>query len=149
MVDKLKWCLKQKKGIELINPKSNLSKAYLMEADETLENVSVVKGKWKIITAYYACYNALYAILMKCGIKCEIHDCTIELMRLFNFTQLDIEYMRELKDTRIKAQYYLKKVFLKEESKVKQFISKCKIILSGLSSSDIIVIRRQLNDKSN
>ena len=34
---------------------------------------------------YYVCYNALYSLLVKCGIKCEIHDCNFKLMFLFDF----------------------------------------------------------------
>ncbi|MEA2003961.1 MAG: hypothetical protein U9O53_03295 [archaeon] len=49
-----------------------------------------------MITAYYACYNALYSILMKCGIKSEIHDCTIELMDFFDFEAKDIEFITQL-----------------------------------------------------
>jgi hypothetical protein len=76
-MNKLNWCLKQKRGIKLIELKPHLSISYLKEAEETLENVFSTKGKWKIITAYYACYNAFYSILMKCGIQCEIHDCNL------------------------------------------------------------------------
>ena len=71
---KIKWCLKQKKGISLIELKPHLSEAYVKEADETLENVFATTGKWKVITAYYACYNSVYALLMKAGINCEIND---------------------------------------------------------------------------
>ena len=35
---------------------------------------------WISTTAYYARYFAFYALLQKCGIKSEIHDCTISLM---------------------------------------------------------------------
>src|SRR3989344_7062040 len=113
--DKLTWCCKQKKGIKLIDLKPHLSESYIKEADETLENMFLSKGKWKIITAYYACYNAIYAILMKCGIQCEIHECTIELMKLFNFASSEIEFMKKLKEDRIQTQYYLKNIELKDE----------------------------------
>lgn len=146
MADKIKWCLKQKKGIELIQPKPHLSDAYINEADETLENISVARGKWKIIMAYYACYNALYAILMKCGVKCEIHDCTIELMHIFDFNESEIDFVRELKSSRIKVQYYLKEVALGNEMLIKKFVLKCKTILQSLSAADIERIRRALND---
>ena len=76
----------------------------MKEADETLENVFTAKGKWKLIIAYYACYNALYALLMKCGIRCEIHDCTLELMELFGFDTSEVDY---LKKRYRKVYYYL------------------------------------------
>ena len=71
---KIIWCLRQKKGIEITETKPHLAELYIKEAEETLENVRTTKGKWKVITAYYSCYNALYSILMKSGIKCEIND---------------------------------------------------------------------------
>ena len=91
--DKIKWCCRQNKGIKLEELKPHVSESYMKEADETLENVFSAKGKWKLITAYYACYNALYSLLMKCGIKCEIHECSLELMSLFGFEDAEIEYL--------------------------------------------------------
>ena len=66
---------------------------------------------------------------MKCGIRCEIHDCTIELMELFGFTGDEVAFMKKLKDDRIQAQYYLKQVELKDQDGVKGFILKCKLII--------------------
>jgi len=141
---KIKWCGKQKKGISLIELKPHLSDSYLTEADKTLENVFVTKGKWKLITAYYACYNAFYALLMGCGVKCEIHNCSLELMVFFDFNEIEIDYMKNLKEKRIQAQYYLKDIFLKDETKVKSFILKCKSILISLNSAKIEEIRAKI-----
>lgn len=143
---KIRWCLKQSKGIRLIELKPHLSESYMKEADETLENVFSTKGKWKLITAYYSCYNAFYAILMKCGIKCEIHDCSLELMELFDFDESEIDYLRKLKSNRIQTQYYLKNIFLDDEVKVKKFMLKCKTILNNLNSEKIENIRRKINN---
>lgn len=141
---KIKWCAKQARGISLINPKPHLSEAYINEADDTLENVFSTKGKWKLITAYYACYHAFYAILMKCGIKCEIHDCSLELMNLFDFEKKDVDFLKTLKEDRIQIQYYLKKKSLDNESEVKKFILKCKRILDELNSERIEECRKKL-----
>jgi hypothetical protein len=142
--DKLGWCLKQKKGIRLTEPKQHLSEAYMKEADETLENVFSARGKWKVITAYYACYNALYSLFMRCGITCEIHDCSLELMGLFGFNASEIAYLRQLKDDRIQTQYYLKEKVLEDEAAVKRFVLMCKTILSTLSSDRIEGIRQSI-----
>lgn len=141
---KIDWCIKQKKGIKLIDLKAHLSKSYMDEADGTLENVFSAKGKWKVVTAYYACYNALYSLLMKCGIKSEIHECSIELMTLFGFDKTEINYLHSLKENRIQAQYYLKKIELKDEKLVKRFILKCKLIVNSLTSKQIEDIRNQI-----
>lgn len=40
---KLNWCFKQKDGINIINPNSNLAKAYIKKAEESLETMAVTK----------------------------------------------------------------------------------------------------------
>ncbi|MFO8016727.1 MAG: hypothetical protein R6U32_06485 [Candidatus Woesearchaeota archaeon] len=145
--EKIKWCLGRKRGIELTEPKPHLSRSYMDEADETLENVFSSKGKWRTITAYYACYSALYSILMRCGIKSEIHECTLELMCIFEFTESEKRYMAGLKEDRVQAQYYLKKIVLKDEESVKNFVLKCKTILSGMNSRKIKEARKWLKEK--
>jgi len=83
-MDQIKWCLNQKKGIELVEPNDNLREAYLIKADEALETLRTSKIKdWQLITAYYAIYHSLYSLLMKIGVKCEIHSCTIEFAKRF------------------------------------------------------------------
>ena len=144
--DKLKWCGGQKKGVALIEPKEHLSKSYIKESDDTLENVFTSRGKWKVITAYYACYSAVYSILMKCGIRCEIHDCTLELLELLGLEGNDIVFVRSLKEDRIQAQYYLKDVVLKSENDVKKFILACKTVLNSLGSEKIESVRKELED---
>ena len=69
MSSKINWCLKQKKGIKLVELKPHLSESYIKESDESLNVCSKLEGKWKLISGYYACYNAFYSLLMKAGIK--------------------------------------------------------------------------------
>ena len=137
------WCLKQKKGIELVEPNGNLSKAYLNDADDSLLAMGKNKGKWKIVTAYYACYNAFYALLMKTGIKCEIHDCTIELMALFELKK-EISFMKKLKKMRIDVQYYLKPAPEINLTEIKHFVSECKLLTRDLTEDKIKLIRGEL-----
>jgi len=126
--DKLSWCLKKPNGIELVEPNENLSKKYFNESDSTLLSLEAIKKtKWGAIMAYYACYNSLYAILQKAGIKCEIHSCTIELMKYLSlFTKEEIEFIQDLKEIRQKNQYYLENIIIKDLNSVKSFIIKCK-----------------------
>ena len=42
-LNKLKWCVQQKKGISLVEKNPHLSVAHMKEADETLENEAAVK----------------------------------------------------------------------------------------------------------
>tara|TARA_Y100000310_G_C20629468_1_gene787819 strand:+ start:1047 stop:1487 length:441 start_codon:yes stop_codon:yes gene_type:complete len=144
---KIIWCLKQKKGIEFVEPNDNLSEAYFNEAENTLKLILGKKNKWELIMAYYACYNAFYALLIKTGIKCEIHDCTLEIIKLFSqFTDEDYEFISLLKDKRVQTQYYLKEIYLDNINQVKKFVMKCKEISLDLDRDEL---RGKLNDQKN
>ncbi len=75
------WCWKQKRGIKLEQPNDNLCTVYIKKAKSSLNMLESATEKdeidWIFTTAYYARYFAFYALLQKCGIKSEIHDCTI------------------------------------------------------------------------
>jgi uncharacterized protein (UPF0332 family) len=145
--EKISWCCRQKSGIEVIDVKDKISENYLKEAEESLDVCSKIEGKWKTISGYYACYNALYSILMKCGIKSEIHDCTIELMDLFGFSEEEKSFLIDLKNKRINCQYYLKEDNVSGIEEIKNFILKCKEILIGLNKDKIDEIRRVIENE--
>jgi uncharacterized protein (UPF0332 family) len=109
------WSLKQKRGIRIIEPNPNLTKAYLKKSVSALNTMTaalkIEESDWIATTAYYARYFALYALLMKIGIKSEIHDCTINLAKLLSEkgildSQL-VEDIDQAKQTRIDTQYYV------------------------------------------
>lgn len=140
---KILWCLQQKQGIGLVEPNDNLSEQYFREAKETLQEISGHGTKWDVIMAYYACYNALYALLMKAGIKCEIHDCTINVMKFIDgFDAADYMFLTKLKDQRIQAQYYLKKEKLENLPEAKKFVMKCQVLSEELK---VDILRGKLN----
>lgn len=101
----LNWCFKQNKGIKLIEPNLAVAKKYLQDAKNDLKLVNSKELKWNIIKEYYVCYNSFYSLLVKCGIKCEIHDCTIELMDLFEFDKSFKNKLIDLKKERVNVQY--------------------------------------------
>lgn len=136
----VKWCLKQKNGIELVEPKKHLVDSYLNKSMDDLKVCRNLEGDWKLITGYYACYNALYSVLMKCGIKCEIHDCSIEMMKLLDFSGEEINFMKKLKAMRIEVQYYLKKGKIEGEL-IKKFVVRCRKVLENLDDIKIEKIR--------
>ena len=83
MVDKLKWCF-GKKEVKFIEPNENLANEYLRSAEETLLVLRDIRGKsnmWVATAKYYCEYFAVYALLMRLGIKSEVHNCTIEILR--------------------------------------------------------------------
>ena len=113
--EKLKWCGCQKKGLKIGKLNDNLAREYIQSSEETLGIMQDLKGKsnmWLATTKYYCEYFAVYALLQKLGITCEIHDCTIELCGLLErlkilpagcYKRLEFD-----KDLRIDNQYYLK-----------------------------------------
>lgn len=149
----IKWCLKAKNGLELVEPNSNLSSAYVKKAEDSLKSVELNKVKeWKITTAYYASYFSLYAILMKLGIKCEIHSCTIEFAKQFlnsYFTQEDLDFLEESFKARIDTQYYVNrdvpdKTYQEILKQTPAFHVKCKEILSKITKKESERIRKEL-----
>ena len=141
---KLDWCMNQKKGIEFIEPNDNLCNAYFKEAKETLLQIHGTGSKWEVIMGYYACYHALYALLMKAGIKCEIHECTLEVLLLIDgFTRKDFDFLTTLKKQRIDAQYYLKAEKLEDVAAVKRFVLKCQELAEKF---DVQAVRGKFKD---
>lgn len=118
-MDQIKWCLSQRKGIELVEPSGNLREAYLLKADKTLEVLQATKIRdWQLTTAYYAMYHGLYSLLMKIGIKCEIHTCTIEFAKRFlkqHFTAEDFILLDKAFRARNDAQYYVNREVTNED----------------------------------
>ncbi len=155
-MEKIRWCLKAKNGIELVEPNDNLSKVYLKKSEDALKAAAALDGNkdWEISSSYYAMYFALYAILMKIGVKCEIHSCTIEFMDRFLSDYFDAEDRKLLKDSmrmRIDAQYYVDRNISEDESRkmiseAPQFMIQCREVLFRMRNDDIEDIRERIGD---
>ncbi len=149
-MDKLKWCLKQKNGIILIDPNNNLAKAYLVKSADSLETMQLANAAdWKISAAYYSMYFAVYALCMKTGVKSEIHSCTLELASLFYLSKEDADLFSTAFRARNDAQYYVDKevqsdVFDLVVGSAAAFVTRCKRILDGLSESKVLEIRKKM-----
>lgn len=151
MVD-LGWCKKQKAGIRLIEPNDNLSKEYIDSSEETLSILKDIKGKskmWLATTKYYCEYFAVYALLMKLGIKCEIHDCTIAVCEFLEkegvLPQGTYKKLEKDKKLRIDNQYYLKNKQVDIDfSEIADFILEIKKIISSLTLDKINEIRKRI-----
>lgn len=151
---RISWCKKQKKGIELIEPNDNLSEEYYKNAEETLKvlrSINEVKSNMWLATAkYYIEYFGVYSILMKIGIKCEIHECTIVLAELLEKKSIIgkgiANTLRKDKNIRIDNQYYLKnKPVDIDFEKISGFILSIKESLDRLDSKKIKEIREILS----
>ncbi len=148
----LEWCKKQKKGIKLIDPNQNLSQEYIETAEETLEVLKSIKNKskiWLATTKYYCEYFSIYALLMKIGIKSEIHECTILLCKLLEKEKIIPKGFSDIlmndKQLRIDNQYYLKNRDVTfDYSDIVDFVLKIKDILNKITNDDIKKIREIL-----
>jgi len=150
-MDKIAWCKKKKGGLTLTEPSPNISAAYIKKAEEALESMSLLKDRdWRISTAYYAMYFSLYSVLMRIGVKCEIHSCTISFAKNFlteYLTDEDIEMLEESLKARIDAQYYVDRAVEDGQYKAMTdnapgFLVKCKSLV--LTEKKIDEIRKKL-----
>jgi uncharacterized protein (UPF0332 family) len=151
------WCLRQKRGIRIIEPNPNLTKAYLKKAISALNTMTAVlqirETDWTATTAYYARYFALYALLMKIGVKSEIHDCTISIAKLLARNQiLNQNLIRDIinaKKARIDTQYYVEKELNQTEIKnnaeaARKFVLEIEQTIEAITAEQINKIRTQL-----
>ncbi|PIN87956.1 hypothetical protein COV12_01085 [Candidatus Woesearchaeota archaeon CG10_big_fil_rev_8_21_14_0_10_32_24] len=154
------WCFKQKRGIKLEEPNDNLCNVYIKKAKSSLNMLESATEKdeidWISTTAYYARYFAFYALLQKCGIKSEIHDCTISLMS-FLFVEdnlVEEHFYNELqlaKELRVDTQYYVTEDIdlekLKKDSETaRNFVLKMEEVIENLIEEQIKIIRKKLNN---
>ncbi|MBI2151366.1 HEPN domain-containing protein [Candidatus Woesearchaeota archaeon] len=151
----IKWCCNQKDGIKLIEPNDNLAQSYLSMAENALGTMNREKNynlTFAISACYYSMYYSLYAILMKLGVKCEIHSCTLEFMKFalsVFYSKEEIKIIDKAFDLRGIAQYYPDRIIQKQDSefiiaKATFFIAKSKEILSKINEYDIRLIRNNL-----
>jgi uncharacterized protein (UPF0332 family) len=151
-MDKIKWCAGKKEGLGLIESNSDLADAYIKKAEEALESmrVNIIKD-WKISTAYYTIYFSLYAVLMKLGVKCGIHSCTIEFAKRFLkefFEDEELSFIEDSLKARIDSQYYADKTvpdeqYLKMIQKAPEFLVKCKSVIIKLNEKRVNEIRNK------
>ena len=152
-MSKLNWCIRQRAGITLVEPNPNLADAYLKKAEDSLVSITINKIRdWKISTAYYTIYFSLYAILMKLGVKCEIHSCTIEFAKHFlkdYFKEDEFDLLEDSLKARIDSQYYVDKRIKDEQFQemiktAPKFFVKCKLIIEKINENKVNSIRKEL-----
>ena len=153
-MEKIKWCLCIKNGIELIEPNETLIKAYLGKSESALKAAASLGDNkdWRISSSYYAMYFALYSILMKIGIKCENHSCTIEFMKEFlknYFSTKDAVLLQKSMEARVDTQYYIDrpvdgKQYQAMITVAPKFLAKCKEVLFKISENEVNSIRNKV-----
>lgn len=149
----LKWCAKQSKEIRIVKESTNLQNAYLKKSNEAMRSMQVNAkegiDEWVISTSYYAKYFAIYALLSRLGIKCEIHDCTIALFGYLFADNLPsfFEDIQQAKEDRVEAQYYTTSIPIDSQkivSKTKEFVLKIEEIIDSLNPEMISDTRSKL-----
>ena len=150
----LNWCLKQSKGIRIVKPSDNLVKAYLEKSRNALKSMEINAQaslvEWAVSASYYAKYFAVYALLSKIGVKCEIHDCTITLFEhLFcdSVPRKIIKDLRNSKEDRVETQYYTHEISVDLEQvkkKTKKFVLEIENVIDGLNSEKIEELQKRL-----
>jgi len=154
----IEWCFKQRNGLEIIKPNKNMSESYLKMAEESINVLSKVgeSNIWTATTSYYIYYYSLYALMLRIGIKCEIHSCSIEFMKecLKEFyTAEDVKGFEESFSARIDLQYYSnrpvdEKIITNSSKNCKIFFIKTKNILSRIREEQINSIRKKFTTKN-
>jgi len=152
----IEWCLKQKNGLEMIEPNENMADSYLKMAEESITVLNDIQKSriWTATTSYYVFYYSLYSLMLRIGIKCEIHSCSLEFMKRFLadfYAARDIEMIEKAFSARINLQYYADRPVDEEtieESRryCKIFFIKTKEILSKINEDNIKTIRNRLKD---
>jgi len=97
-------------------------------------------------------YFSLYAVLMRIGIWCENHSCTILLMeRLLSeyFNPTEAALMEKARVARVDAQYYVSReipdTFCEDLVRAASwFLVKCRSIVNGMSEKTIGSLRERL-----
>jgi len=143
--------MQQSKGIKLVEPNDNLRNAYIIKAEESLEVLRTTAIRdWQLTTAYYSIYHSIYSLLMKIGIKCEIHSCTLGFTKKFlknHFLPDDFGLIDKAFSARIDSQYYVNRKVPDFEydfiiNKTPAFLVKCKNI--ALEQKEINEIREKI-----
>lgn len=149
------WCKKTRNGLQLIEPNKNMSDSYIMMAKESLDLIKNVSASkiWKASISYYAMYYSLYSVMMKIGVKCEIHACSLEFMKKMLktlYSPKEIELIDLAFSLRNKLQYYPGQLIKDSQiEKISQdainFFVRSNEIISFIKESEIKEIRKLLN----
>jgi len=136
----------------MIEANENLSASYMKMSENALGTMNREKEynlAFSISACYYSMYYALYSIMMKIGVKCEIHSCTIEIMKVLldnYYSKEDVKTISKAFDLRNLAQYYVDKVLNKKDinfifMQAPLFVNHSKNILSSINEKDVGELR--------
>ena len=148
----IEWCKKQ--GMKLVEPNIMLAEEYYANSEETLRVTNLIKDSgsnmWLATQKYYTEYLAAYALLMRIGIKTEIHSCTIDIIKMMEDKGIiDFKFSAQLiadKELRIDNQYYLKNLPVEfDPKKMANLLLAVRKILDTLTPSQIEIVRKMIS----
>ena len=153
-MEEIKKCFD--KWARLTAPNNNLSHAYVKKSRNdiiVLRSIPDVDMEWKAVTAYYARYHAITALLAKIGIECKDHNCSIKIAEFLLGGMLPKKLFADLKTAkrhRIDLQYYTDrpvegKEFEKNLDGVNFFVDNSIKVLESLTREDIEKLREKLS----
>lgn len=139
----------------MVDPNENLSDAFAKKAKNdlvVLRSIPVTDREWRAATAYYARYHMVTAILLKIGVDCKDHNCSIRIAECLLSGMLPETFFREIKEAksqRISLQYYTTRTIdkLKFEQNlngVGDFVDDAARFLDALTRERVDVIRKKL-----
>jgi uncharacterized protein (UPF0332 family) len=151
----IKWCCKQKEGIKLVEPSENLSKSYIKMSEDALGTMNRERNynlAFSVSACYYSMYYSLYSVLMKIGVKCEIHSCTLKYMEKFLkdfYSGEEVKTISKAFDLRNIAQYYVDRIIDTKDidfimAQAPLFINTSKEILYKINEKDIAILRGEI-----
>ena len=151
-MEKIAWCKQKERGISIRKPSINLAQEYFSSAEESLKVLNALKESnsrmWLATTKYYTQYFAVYAVLMRLGIKCEIHECTLAIVKFLEeeniFEKGVTKLLEDAKELRIENQYYLKnKAVIIDFDQLTHLLLAIKKTLDALDTMTITRIRKK------
>ena len=153
--------LSEEKKLELVEESEDICKSYLIKSENCFKSAKVLLESElyenSMVNSYYAMYNAVTALLFRCGIKCENHSAALFLLgELLGMATTKI-IIEQAKKDRIDQQYYVnhtkdleinantaKQMLLEAENIILELRTK----ISKLSSSEIIKVRNKFKEMS-
>jgi uncharacterized protein (UPF0332 family) len=142
------------KWARLIRPNQKLAVTFMNKARNdlvVLRSIPDSDMEWRATTLYYARYHMLTALLMRIGIDCKDHNCSILIAESAFLGMMKKELFDEIKTAkkhRINLQYYTdravdKKEFEKNLGNVDRFVEQTTILLQSLTREKAEEIKKK------
>jgi uncharacterized protein (UPF0332 family) len=131
-----------------------MSDSYMGMAEESIRVIDRMEQSriWTATASYYIFYYSLYALMLRIGIKSEIHSCSIAFMEKYLsrfYDSDDVSMMKRAFSARINLQYYANRpvdedTISQVKGYCKRFFLKTRDILVRIKESDVYEIRESL-----